>query len=106
MRQRKMGDQGLVGSEMGLVCMGMSEFYGTARPRIRSNNGSVASPRSSRRKARAVPRRAVLSGQGGEMMESTEPLPESGGVTLSSFVPVTALILGSGVLEFAILWRR
>ncbi len=29
MRQRRLGDQGLVVSEMGLGCMGMSEFYGT-----------------------------------------------------------------------------
>ena len=29
MRQRRLGDQGLAISEMGLGCMGMSEFYGT-----------------------------------------------------------------------------
>ena len=28
MRQRKLGTQGLVVSELGLGCMGMSEFYG------------------------------------------------------------------------------
>ena len=30
MQQRKLGNQGLVVSELGLGCMGMSEFYGTA----------------------------------------------------------------------------
>jgi aryl-alcohol dehydrogenase-like predicted oxidoreductase len=30
MRQRKLGNQGLVVSELGLGCMGMSEFYGTS----------------------------------------------------------------------------
>ncbi len=29
MQQRKLGNQGLMVSELGLGCMGMSEFYGT-----------------------------------------------------------------------------
>ncbi len=35
-----------------------------------------------------------------------EPLPTSGGVTLSAFLPAAALILGSGILAFAVLRRR
>ena len=30
MQKRSLGSQGLVVSELGLGCMGMSEFYGTA----------------------------------------------------------------------------
>jgi Cu/Zn superoxide dismutase len=46
--------------------------------------------------------------QGGEqtMMESTEPLPKSGGVAPSALLPAAALILGSGILAFAVLRRR
>lgn len=46
--------------------------------------------------------------QGGEqtMMESTEPLPTSGGVTPSALLPAAALILGSGILALAVLRRR
>jgi len=40
------------------------------------------------------------------MMESTEPLPTSGGVTPSALLPAAALILGSGILAFAVLRRR
>ena len=51
---------------------------------------------------------ALAGMQGGEqtMMESTEPLPPSGGVTPSALLPVAALILGSGILAFAVLRRR
>lgn len=34
------------------------------------------------------------------------PLPKSGGVTPSAFLPAAALILGSGILAFAVLRRR
>ncbi len=40
------------------------------------------------------------------MMESTEPLPQSGGLTPSALLPAAALILGSGILAFAVLRRR
>jgi len=40
------------------------------------------------------------------MMESTEPLVGSGGVTPSTLLPAAALILGSGILAFAVLRRR
>ena len=38
--------------------------------------------------------------------ESTAPLPQSGGVTTSALLPAAALILGSGILAFAVLRRR
>ncbi len=46
--------------------------------------------------------------QGGEqtMMESTQPLPQSGGFTPSALLPAAALILGCGILAFAVLRRR
>ena len=46
--------------------------------------------------------------QGGEqtMMESTAPLPQSGGASPSALLPAAALILGSGILAFAVLRRR
>ena len=40
------------------------------------------------------------------MMESTEPLPQSGGVTPSLLLPAAALIVGSGILAFAVLRGR
>ncbi len=40
------------------------------------------------------------------MMESTQPLPQSGGFTPSTLLPAAALILGSGILAFAVLRRR
>ena len=40
------------------------------------------------------------------MKESTEPLPKSGGVTPSALLPAAALIVGSGILAFAVLRRR
>ncbi len=40
------------------------------------------------------------------MMESTAPLPTSGGATPSALLPAAALILGSGILAFAVLRRR
>jgi len=43
------------------------------------------------------------------MMESTQPLPASGGPVLGSpsiLLPAAALLLGSGVLTFAVLRRR
>ncbi len=40
------------------------------------------------------------------MMESTAPLPQSGGATPSALLPAAALILGSGILAFAVLRRR
>jgi hypothetical protein len=42
-------------------------------------------------------------------MESTQPLPKSGGPVLGSpsvLLPAAALLLGSGVLAFAVLRRR
>ena len=39
-------------------------------------------------------------------MESTAPLPPSGGFTPSALLPAAALILGSGILAFAVLRRR
>jgi ABC-type cobalt transport system substrate-binding protein len=42
-----------------------------------------------------------------QTMESTQPLPKSGGVSASSvLLPASALLLGSGVLAYAILRRR
>lgn len=40
------------------------------------------------------------------MMESTAPLPTSGGASPSALLPAAALILGSGILAFAVLRRR
>ena len=43
------------------------------------------------------------------MMETTQPLPKSGGPAIGStsvLLPAAALILGSGVLAFAVLRRR
>ena len=43
------------------------------------------------------------------MMETTQPLPKSGGPaigTTSVLLPAAALLLGSGVLAFAVLRRR
>jgi hypothetical protein len=43
------------------------------------------------------------------MMETTQPLPKSGGPVLGSpsvLLPAAALLLGSGVLAFAVLRRR
>ena len=43
------------------------------------------------------------------MMETTQPLPKSGGPVLGSpsiLLPAAALLLGSGVLTFAVLRRR
>jgi hypothetical protein len=43
------------------------------------------------------------------MMEATQPLPKSGGPMLGSpsvLLPAAALLLGSGVLAFAVLRRR
>ena len=42
-------------------------------------------------------------------IEATQPLPPSGGPTLASpavLLPAAALLLGSGVLAFAVLRRR
>jgi hypothetical protein len=46
--------------------------------------------------------------QGGEqtMRGSTVPLPQSGGVTPTGLLPAAAVILGSGILAFAVLRRR
>jgi Cu/Zn superoxide dismutase len=51
---------------------------------------------------------AVAGMQGGEqtMRGSTVPLPQSGGVTPTGLLPAAALILGSGILAFAVLRRR
>jgi hypothetical protein len=43
------------------------------------------------------------------MMETTQPLPKSGGPEIGStsvLLPAGALLLGSGVLAFAVLRRR
>ena len=43
------------------------------------------------------------------MMETTQPLPKSGGPVIGStsvLLPAAALLLGSGVLAFAVLRRR
>jgi hypothetical protein len=43
------------------------------------------------------------------MMETTQPLPKSGGPAIGStsvLLPAGALLLGSGVLAFAVLRRR
>ena len=40
-------------------------------------------------------------------MEKTQPLPSSGGPALSSvLLPATALLVGSGVIAYAVLRRR
>ncbi|MDQ3913570.1 MAG: hypothetical protein M3305_17720 [Actinomycetota bacterium] len=48
--------------------------------------------------------------QGTIMQESTvkveEPLPSSGGVTPAVLLPAAALLMGSGVLAYAVLRRR
>ncbi len=46
------------------------------------------------------------SGMQQGMMESTAPLPQSGGASPSALLPAAALILGSGILAFAVLRRR
>ena len=41
------------------------------------------------------------------MMETTQPLPKSGGVTAGSIVlPAAALLVGGGILGYAVLRRR
>lgn len=41
------------------------------------------------------------------MVESTQPLPKSGGPAVGSvLLPAAALLLGSGVLAYAVLRRR
>jgi hypothetical protein len=41
------------------------------------------------------------------MMETTQPLPKSGGVPVGSILlPASALLLGGGVLGYAVLRRR
>ena len=40
------------------------------------------------------------------MRGSTVPLPQSGGVTPTGLLPAAAVILGSGILAFAVLRRR
>ena len=54
---------------------------------------------------------AMAQGQVQEtiQIETTQPLPPSGGPTLASpavLLPAAALLLGSGVLAFAVLRRR
>ncbi|HZC19019.1 MAG TPA: hypothetical protein VE225_04845 [Rubrobacteraceae bacterium] len=42
-----------------------------------------------------------------KIIEKTEPLPKSGGPAVASvLVPAVALLLGSGVLAYAVLRRR
>jgi aryl-alcohol dehydrogenase-like predicted oxidoreductase len=43
MEQRSLGSQGLVVSELGLGCMGMSEFYGTTDEARRSRRSTARS---------------------------------------------------------------
>ena len=41
-----------------------------------------------------------------KMMEKTQPLPKSGGAAIGSvLLPAAALLLGSGVLAYAVLRR-
>ena len=41
------------------------------------------------------------------MMETTQPLPKSGGVPVGSIVlPAAALLVGGGILGYAVLRRR
>ena len=39
-------------------------------------------------------------------VESTQPLPSSGGMTPSVLLPATALLVGSGLLAYNVLRRR
>ena len=49
----------------------------------------------------------VLTGmQQQTIMENTAPLPTSGGTSTYALLPAAALILGCGILAFAILRRR
>jgi hypothetical protein len=83
MHQRKLGSQGLVVSELGLGCMGMSEFYGPRddRPLQAVRGGGRRQARIARRHRGsnrnqghgAGPKRQLMTGRWREVSKRMRP---------------------------------